>query len=398
MPTVTAEPAASTLKIIDADTHYTEPHDLWTSRAPASLKDRVPQVKKINGENAWVIDRDKLIGFAANPASVIMKDGSKIRSMESFLVTQFESVHPSSYDVRARVAMMDQEGVFAQVAYPNIMGFGGGRASDIDPELRLATIRMYNDAMAEAQAESGGRFFPMCIIPWWDLKAALAEVERAAGIGLRGIAMGSDPQEQKDREGNVLPDLGLPHWDALWEIAQSLDLSINFHVGANDSSLLWIGDVGWPSLSADLKAAISQPALSMHNGRVIGNIICSGLLDRYPWLKFVSVESGLGWIPFMLESLEYQLDEIACNYKPQLRPLEYFRRNFYGCFWFEHKNLAHTARYLGIDNCLFQTDYPHPTCFYPMGDVEARLPDFTAEERAKLLSLNAARVYNIPLA
>ena len=396
MSTTTLE-AGSTLRIIDADTHYTEPHDLWTSRAPASLRARVPQVKVHNGEKAWVIDGDKLIGFGANPASVIMKDGSKLNSMHSFLATQIEDVHPSSYDMKARVAMMDSQGIYAQVAYPNIMGFGGSRASDIDPQLRLATIQMYNDAVAEAQAESGDRFIPMCIIPWWDMKAALAEIERAAELGLRGVAMGSDPQEQKDSNGGQLPDLGDPHWNPLWEVCESLNFPINFHVGANDSSMLWIGDLGWPSMADNLKAALQQPMLSMQNGRVVGNIICSGLLDRYTKLTFVSVESGIGWIPFLLECMEFQFHETASEFKFDLTPAEYFRRNFLGSFWLENRNLANDIRAVGVDSVMFQTDFPHPTCLYPVGDVEGRVSELTAEERAKVLSLNAARVYNIPL-
>lgn len=396
MPTMTSA-IGSTLKIIDADTHYTEPHDLWTSRAPATLRDRVPQVKVHNGGKAWVIDGDKLIGFGANPASVIMKDGSKLNSMDAFLATQIEDVHPSSYDMKARVAMMDSEGIYAQVAYPNIMGFGGSRASEIDPELRLATIQMYNDAVAEAQAESGNRFIPMCIIPWWDIKAAIAEVERAVGLGLRGIAMGSDPQEQQAVNGEPLPDLGERHWDPLWEICEALEVPINFHVGANDSSMLWIGELGWPSMSNNLKAALQQPMLSMQNGRVVGNIICSGLLDRYTKLRFVSVESGIGWIPFLLECMEYQFRETAGESKFELTPAEYFRRNFMGSFWLENRNLANDIKAVGVDNVMFQTDFPHPTCLFPTGDIEARVSDLTPDERSKVLSLNAARLYKIPL-
>jgi predicted TIM-barrel fold metal-dependent hydrolase len=55
------------------------------------------------------------------------------------------------------------------------------------------------------------------------------------------------------------------------------------------------------------------------------------------------------------------------------------------------------CRQVGIDNCLFETDYPHPTGLYPIEALEDRLEGFTAEERAKVLSLNSAKLYNIPV-
>ena len=65
-----------------------------------------------------------------------------------------------------------------------------------------ATI--FNDAMAEIQERSGGRMFPMAIVPWWDIDGAVAEVERAHALGLRGVNTNADPQN----EG--CPDLAEP--------------------------------------------------------------------------------------------------------------------------------------------------------------------------------------------
>jgi predicted TIM-barrel fold metal-dependent hydrolase len=111
----------------------------------------------------------------------------------------------------------------------------------------------------------------------------------------------------------------------------------------------------------------------------------------------VSVESGVGWVPFLMEALDYQLAEIAEGRKFQMKPSEYFKRNFYACFWFEKEDVSSTLRRVGIDNVLFETDYPHPTSLYPIENLEGRLGDLNAGERAKVLSLNAAKLYNIPV-
>src|ERR1700740_1987657 len=125
--------AKSTLKIIDADTHLTEPHDMWVKRAPASIRDRVPQVKMLDGQRCWVIDGDKSIGTGAHPNSAIFKNGGKARDLDTFLSLQFEDVHPGSSSLKERLQVMDEAGIFAQIVYPNILGFGGQQAAQVGP-------------------------------------------------------------------------------------------------------------------------------------------------------------------------------------------------------------------------------------------------------------------------
>jgi predicted TIM-barrel fold metal-dependent hydrolase len=395
--TTTIEQPKATLKVIDADTHLTEPHDLWIKRAPAALRERVPQVKMHQGQMSWIIDGDKSIGTGAHPSSAILKDGSKVRILDQFLKLQFADVHLGSSQVRERLAVMDETGIYAQIVYPNILGFGGQAAAKVDPALRLSCVEIYNDAVAEMQQESGQRLFPMALLPWWDIKAAVKETRRAHKLGLRGININSDPHTHKDENGRNIPDLASQHWDPLWEVCAALDLPINFHIGGSEQSMDWLGQQGWPSLTRDLKAAIGGAMLFFNNGRVLSNIIYSGALDRFPKLKFVSVESGIGWVPFILEALDYQLQEIAAERRFELKPSEYFRRNFYACFWFEQDDISHTLRRAGIDNALFETDFPHPTGLYPIDNLEGRLSGLTPEERTKVLSTNAATLYKIPL-
>lgn len=393
--TLDRKDSSATFKIIDADTHLTEPHDLWTSRAPARVRDRVPQVKMLDGQMSWVIDGDQSIGTGAHPNSAILKDGSKVRKLDQFLGLKFADVHLGSSSVKERLAVMDAAGVHAQIVYPNILGFGGQASAKVDIDLRQLCVEIYNDAMAELQEESGQRLFPMALLPWWDVKAAVRETERCAAMGLRGININSDPHIHEDERGDRIPDLGSPHWDSLWEVCVDRNIPINFHIGASETAIDWMGQQGWPSLPRDLRSGISGAMLFFNNGKVVSNLIFSGLLDRFPALKFVSVESGVGWVPFLMEALDYQLLEIAEGKTFDLKPSEYFQRNFYACFWFEQQDLSETLRRVGIDNCLFETDFPHPTGLYPIENLEDRLAGLTFDERAKVLGGNAARLYNI---
>jgi predicted TIM-barrel fold metal-dependent hydrolase len=145
---------------------------------------------------------------------------------------------------------------------------------------------------------------------------------------------------------------------------------------------------------------IGGALICMANARVLGNIILSGLLDRYPKLKFVSVESGIGWIPFMLETFAYQMQEVEqAGQRLSLTPKEYFQRNMYGCFWFEENRVEALIRDIGVDNVMFETDFPHPTCLYPnsLDRVTRALDGAEPGLVRKVLSENAARVYNIAL-
>ena len=80
------------------------------------------------------------------------------------------------------------------------------------------------------------------------------------------------------------------------------------------------------------------------------------------------------------------------------RPSDYFASNFYFCFWFEQgQDMLDAVRSVGVDNCLFETDFPHPTSLYPFDNLEGRLEGFNYEDRAKLLSLNSSKLYKIPV-
>jgi predicted TIM-barrel fold metal-dependent hydrolase len=381
------------MTIIDADTHLTEPHDLWTSRAPAGMEDRVPRVVERKGRLSWVVE-DTKIGHA-NPACVVAADGTKVPGMEPF-DWAFEEIHPGAHSIGPRLAMMDELGIWAQVLYPNAFGFGSQALARVeDPELRLLTATLYNDAMAELQEDSGDRLLPMAVIPWWDVAASVRETARARELGLRGINTTSAPHE------HGMADLADPSWDPLWEACSDLRMPVNFHIGAADSDMAWYGRVPWPSLSPDLKLGLGSAMLYLNNAGVLGNMIYSGVLERFPKLHIVSVESAVGWIPFLLRALDYQVHEMSPGAMDHLSmpPSAYYRRQIHACFWFEREGIAEVVAVLGHEHLMFETDYPHPTCTYPDSfDYAAEaLRGASPEVVAAIMGGNAARLYRIHL-
>jgi predicted TIM-barrel fold metal-dependent hydrolase len=390
------------IKVIDSDTHYTEPHDLWTSRVSGKMKDLMPHVvRQDNGRDKWLFNGDEVLAPSGVTASSILKNGEKDNFWEVDITNgpQIEEVHESSWNIKARVQMMDKLGVHAQIVYPNVLGFGAQKLMKLqDRSLALDICAVYNDAMAEAQAESGDRFFPQAVVPFWDVKTAAKEVERAkAKLKLTGIAMCPEPHLIG------LPDLQDKYWDPLWEVCQDLDVPINFHIGASPSNEDLFKDV-WPSHDRHRRWVIMCALLESNQSRILANLVTGDLLVRFPKTKWVSVESGIGWIPFILERLEYQLyesdphDPALVNYD-RPTPTELFKRQVYSCYWFEKAGPERMLDVIGIDNVLFESDFPHPTCLYPSPVERAFkvLESWGPEAQRKVMGGNAARIYNLPI-
>lgn len=380
------------LKVIDTDSHWSEPYDLWTSRAPAQYRDRVPRMEERCGRRRWWFDNDIAIGLPI-ASSVVDPDGTKITGT-AFFDMDNDMVHRASFDAEARLAMLDELGVYAQIMYPNVAGFGNQNfLKSPDDMLRLISVEIYNDALAEFQSDTDQRVLGMALLPWWDLDAAVREVERCHANGLRGVVTCANPEEAG------LPDMGTAHWDPVWQVCSDLAMPVNFHIGSSKGNMDFFGKAPWPSFGPERKLAVGSANLFMGNARLIGNLIYSGVPDRFPDLKFVSVESGVGWIPFFLEILDHQMHETAPNELGHLSllPSEYFKRQFFGCFWFERTTIKPTVEFVGNGCVMFETDFPHPTCYYPRDDAGllAALEGLSVPDIRAIMGENAAALYRI---
>jgi predicted TIM-barrel fold metal-dependent hydrolase len=388
--------AAQTLRVIDADAHLTERHDLFTTRAPKGYEDRVPHVEVVDGAPMWVIE-GKTFGKAGS-GGTIDPAGVKFPYSESQGGSWgIEDVHPAAWDPDERIRLMDHLGIDAQVLYPNSIGLGGQNLANsiTDRSVIQLCIELYNDAMAEIQEASGDRLLPMAIMPAWSISDCVAEAERCAAMGSRGVNMTADPQDLGS------PDLGDRRWDPFWEACESLRLPIHFHIGSSQTAFSYWGTTFWPSQDDSIKPAIGGASLFQNNSRVLLNSAYSGMFDRYPALKMVSVESGIGWVPFMLEAMDHELEENAPEYFASLEkaPSQYFRDNWYATLWFETGlgELASLVRTVGADNILFETDYPHPTCLHPnpVEIAHERFSSLQDDDLAKIMGANAASLYRI---
>lgn len=392
--TLTAEPVTA-IKVVDGDSHLTETPDLWTSRLPQKWQEDAPRVKRNDtGEERWFI-AGRWLG----------KVGSSSVAGTGRAPASWDTVDPACYDVHKRLEWMDANGIWAQVLYPNIVALEGHAIMALgDPELKIACIQASNDYTADFIAGAPNRFVALASLPFWDVDASITEMERCAKRGFKGVIWAATLSK------HGLPGTTDPYWDRFYGAAQEMGMSINFHVGVGytEEQMSIASQRGSAVKLNPLDQARDQARRTalgmMANGRTIAGVIMSGLCDRFPKLNFVSVESGFGFLPYLLEFLDWQWTNPghAKRYPEILLPSEYFKRQIYTMFWFERKTLPLLELY--PDNVLFETDFPHDTSITPGPGSDAPRPGDLASEHIakygeelmrKVLWETAARLYRL---
>ncbi|ADP81236.1 amidohydrolase family protein [Pseudofrankia inefficax] len=389
---------ADDLRVIDTDTHVTEPPDLWTSRLSSKWGDLRPRVAYNAdwGMDCWLVGNRWL-----NPVGYYNYAGW--HEHPPAFPPDLARSDAAGFDPAERLRRMDEFGLYAQVLYPNVIGFETQSFLEIgDPGLALECVRAYNDFLTDFASADPRRLLPISMLPYWDVEASIAEMERCRENGHRGVLWAAK-----------LHALGYPrinsgHWDDVYAAAQDLEMSLNLHIGigafTND-------DLKFRELNREdfkLTAYIADTASSFtSNIQTISTLLASDTFDRFPRLQAVSVESGWGYLPFLMEALDWQWKNSAgpTLYPHRRLPSEKFFSNMYGTFWFERRTLEYLALHPEYaDRVMFETDFPHPTSLAPGPASTARTPremiedafrDVPREIAAKVLHGNAARLYHV---
>lgn len=378
--------------VIDVDTHLTEPPDVWTARMPAAMHDQVPHIERIEGQDVWMAAGERL--GAPGYYSMAGWDGV----MPASIPKTYDEIPDAMYDASARLEFLDREGIRAQVLYPNVGGFGNGYFLRLgDRELVTGCVRAYNDFLTDWCSAAPDRLLAVTALPFWDIDFAIAELQRCVANGHRAVNFCNQPQDYGE------PPLAHPHWDRLWSAVQEAGVPVSFHVGGGSMGTQFVdtAGMGWMTNFAKVSSLIF-----MDNMRCLADLIFGGVCHRFPDVKFVSVESGVGWLPSAMETFDWQWRNGGVRDEhPEydLLPSEYFLRQVYGCFWFERQSaLDAIARF--PDNILFESDYPHPTCQHPGPRTPAQRPRDYATELlgglpadvvGKILHHNAAALYGL---
>jgi predicted TIM-barrel fold metal-dependent hydrolase len=185
----------------------------------------------------------------------------------------------------------------------------------------------------------------------------------------------------------------------MWGALQDAGLPVSFHAAGGDtraeiSTERVLTDGPWAN------NARASTTVFLDNGMQLNDLLLSGVLARYPELRFVCVESGVGWIPFVLESADYHFHRSkVAEHRPEFEmlPSEYFRRQVYANYWFERLEPWHVEA-IGPDHILFEKDLPHPTCLHGhevSQAIDRGLAHHPAELQEKILWRNATALYDL---
>ena len=400
--------------LISADSHAQLHKDAFTSRmSRARFGDRIPHViettdKSMMAEPSdqaverWVVNGKVVDTRGVTNCPAIMGDPHR-----TYTPQRWDEVLPSIYDPIARLEVLDSDRVDAEVLFPNppvqnATFFQG------DAELELACVKAYNDAISEWR-QASDRYIPLALVPYLSgIEAAVAEVERVARNGVRGVLMIAEPSNAVKPVADTIfriassnPALGTlhhfndPYWDPLWAACQDTGISIHWHTSAGIQLRvpLWRGYVRGQMLAAHAPPTFAVLA------QFLPNLIFSGILDRYPRLNWVCAETGLGWLGYVLEACDHEWERRHLWTEGVLtRPSELFKRQLYVAVWFERHGIE--SRYdVGVDKIMWETDFPHNTSTYPnsWNAVERVLEGVPNDERQLILWKNAARLYGLEI-
>ena len=373
--------------LISSDSHGQLGRDAYVSRmSKAQWGERIPHVIELCDDKykfpveRWVVNGE-IQGSNVCNCPTAMPD-------RSYYPQRWEEVPPEVYEPGQRLKALDRDRIDAEVLFPN--GPGGTFFYD-DADFELACVRAYNDALAEFRQVSD-RFIPLAAIPFMSpMETIVAEVERAVRTGHLGINMLGDPSAGlKD-----LKNLGDPFWAPLWSVCQELGIGVHLHASAGLAGKLSLPQ--WQGYSRRQSHCVSTLRNFCTATQFVPFLIFSGLLERYPRLNWVFAETGLGWVSSVLEACDFEWDKRHLWTEGiRTRPSDQFRRQIYVDFWFETVGIQ-MRDYIGVDNILWESDFPHITSTYPKSwdAVEHSLAGVSSADREKILYRNAARLYRL---
>jgi predicted TIM-barrel fold metal-dependent hydrolase len=371
--------------VISVDDHLVEPRDMFDGRLPAKYQDAAPRIEEQeDGTEVWVYDGSVLPNVGLN--AVV----GKPLDHRVFEPARYEDMIAGAWDINARVDDMDRDGVFASLCFPSFLaGFGGVRLqmTPKDKDLALAVLKAYNDWHLDGwAAKYPGRMIPQQV-PWLlDPKIGAEEIRRNAARGFRAVAFPEHP----DKAG--LPSLYTDYWDPFFEACAETGTAINLHTGSS----------GWvPTTSNDAPIDVGAVLFGMTAVFPAVDWLYAQVPNRWPDIKIVLSEGGIGWVSGLLDRLEHErkfmnLSGIWKN--PEMTPAEVLKRNFWFCA-LEDPNAFRLRDHIGVENILSEVDYPHRDSTWPetQAVIDRQMWDAQPDEIARMTWQNASEVYNWPM-
>ncbi len=370
--------------VVSADSHVNEPNDLWVTQVDQPYRERVPRIEMKDGQKWFVMEgrRPSKIREAPRDAQISV-DVFKTLSEQKGSRPQLDRTKGAMFQQQGGVGAdrwrdMAFDGIDAEVVFPNK---GLANWSSPDPAHNAEMCRVYN-VWASQTFAGDARSYPVGCIPALDVGMALTEIDRVAKMGLHAVMM--PPLANKGYNSQ--------DYDPVWAALSEAGLPVCFHAGSGKDPRTASGNGG---------AIINYVVHAMNTVlEPVVQLCSSGVFERFPKLQFATIEAGAGWVPYALWAMDQGYDKHAFWVSPRLkeRPSEYFRRHGHASFQDDPIGLE-GKKWMGIDSILWGNDYPHLEGTWPYSSevFDSYSTLLTRDEKAKVLGLNAARLFNIPV-
>ena len=363
-------------RVISADSHLTEPGDLWLERLDRKYRDSAPRVVKNDKPTGAAY---LFVGPGIHPLTVagVFAAGRSGKELREHMKRGYEAARPSGWDPVERLKDQDLDGVMAEVLYSSL---GIVLLNMKDIELQQACVRVYNDWIAEFCAHDPQRLIGIGL---YTLSALpdVSEVERCASLGLKGVlVLASDTIDASYSD---------ERFDRLWQTCAETGLSISLHKPLVSGMPL---TPAMPTM-ADLQIHVIHVV-----EQCLTRMIYGGVFERFPKLKVVSAENDVGWIANWVHRLDHVHTKVANAARLPMQPSDYVRRNVWATFQDDPLGPA-TWQFFGEHNYMWASDFPHADSTFPysLKVIEKNFAGVPAHITQNIVFANAKRLYSIDI-
>jgi predicted TIM-barrel fold metal-dependent hydrolase len=371
---------------ISADCHIDLcwlPPDLFTSSAAAAMKDRMPYVTDGPRGPRWVTKKGANLGLMNGMGSAGREyfPGKIHRSDRMASTGLYEDGKRGVRrltDPELRLKDQERDGVQAEVLY----GILGATRRLNDPEAAVELVRIYNEWLAGFCDTHPDRYAGLACIPNSPVEAAVEEMRRVIKRGgVRGLEIA--------HSYDIAPFWD-PQWNPVWEVANEVALPVHFHTAGERRPDL----AKLPPQLARVEHAVHISGFQLYMATTLISVIFAGVLERYPNVKIVIGESGIGWIPYVLDRMDAEWEDQFKDLSLTMRPSEYWRRQCRATYQSDRIGIK-LLDDLGHDTIMWGSDFPHPDGVWPDSSefIERELGHLPAEVRHRLVCENAGRLY-----